>query len=269
MRPAIAVLALLVAAAGCAGFGLPAPTPSPTPTPTPARAAGTPIGLTAAGVTDPLALRAAHVDARGRLDSYAGRRELVVRAPDGTRRGSVVRRVRAGEGGRRFSSARTVTGALPPRFAATPASRSFSDGKVTVVPITFGSDVETLAWPAAQAPIQGPPVLLDWRVVQRVFEALSTSVVGVETRDGTTVYVVRGGPGTVPALDATNATVTARIARSGLVYLFRVRYWTAGPSGPYRVTRRVRYGGVNATTVPRPAWVDPALSNATTPSGDG
>lgn len=274
MRQATLALALVVAVAGCTAFVGPSPEPTPTRAASSADSSSAPsatvagdVGVTAGGVTDPRRLATSHAEFVRGLRSYEATKRWVFRAPNGTVRGRIVRRVRVNESGRRFASRLTVAGERPGRFATTPPQRTFSNGTVTVVPILFGDSTESFVWPADEAPVDGPPPVVDWRLLVTVFEALDTRVAAVEQRDGTDVYVVRGGPGPVPSLNATNATVEARVARSGFVRSVTVRYEVVD-DGRWRVEQSVSYEGLDATTVPRPAWVDPALANATRPATD-
>lgn len=273
MRPAVAVLAVLVATAGCTGFAGPSAAPTQTPAGTAeptdrSPATGPDVGVTAEGVTDPRHLGAVHLRTVRQLRSYEATRRLTFRGPDGTVRGRIVHRVVASEGGRRFASRLTVSGDQPGRFAATQPQRSFSNGTVTVIPIRFGNHTEVVAWPADEAPVDGPPPVVDWRVLETVFGALDSRVAALDRRNGTAVYVVRGGPGTIPAWTAGNVTVSARITRSGFVRSLTVRY-DVRRDRRWRVEQSVSYAGVNATTVARPPWVDAALANATRPVDDG
>lgn len=260
-------------AAGCATLVQPQPSPAPTATsaPPPERpvAGGTPIGVSASGVSDSGRLAVAHVAALDRLASYTGTRTVTFRALGRNESGRIHRRVRVAESGERFASRRTVTGTIPAAADAPPPGMAFSNGSITVLPLRFGDDVEPVAWPAGESPLDGPPRVVDPQALQVLFAVVSTDVVGVDRASGTVVYRVRGGPGRLQSLDAWNVTVEARIARSGHVRSLRVRYNLGTPDRGWRVTRRVRYTDLNATTVPRPAWVDRAVANATTPVEDG
>lgn len=272
MRPVVVLLAVLAASAGCTGFAGPptGPTSSPEPStesPGPSPATGPDVGVTAEGVTDPRRLGAAHARVVGRFRSYEATRRLVFRGPDGRVRGRIVQRVRVAEGGRRFASRTTVSGDRPGEHAVVQPSRTYSNGTTTVLPIRFGDDVETVAYPADEAPLDGPPRVLDWKFLDTLFRTVPSRVAALDHADGTAIYVVRGGPGTVPAWEAGDVTVSARITRSGFVRSLTVRY-VVESDRRWRVEGSVSYAGVNRTTVSRPPWVDAALANATTPVGD-
>lgn len=261
---------MLVASAGCTAFVGPSPDPTPTGTAEPTDrtpATGPDVGVTAEGVTDPRRLGAAHARIVRGFRSYEATHRVTFRAPDGRVRGRFVQRVRLAEDGRRFEWRTNVSGDRVGRYATVQPGRAYSNGTTTVIPFRFGEDVETVAYPADEAPLDEPPAVLDWTLLDTVFGSLSSRVTALERRNGTAVYVVRAGPGTVPAWSAANVTVSARITRSGFVRSLAVRY-VVREDRRWSVEQTISYAGVNRTAVTRPAWVDVVMENATRPADD-
>lgn len=260
-------LAALCVLAGCGAFVGPETETSTTTTPAEPTATPTttsrPIGLTAGGVTDALNLSRAHARNLGR-SSYTVRTVERYYAPNGT----LLARYRADRrvADRRFAlqenrsgPREVITGILLPENATV-----YSNGTHVFTRVVRDGRPRYEARPAGQS-IFGPVTTHGRDLVYQVFAASDTEIADVVSRNGTTRYRVEGtgGPVELELERATNLSVTASIARSGVVRELDLAYDAQVGNRSVRVDRTVTYFRLGGTTVERPAWVDRAAANAT------
>lgn len=275
MRAAVAGVALLVVLAGCPGLGLDRD-PGPT-TPTAATATGTPtaaarpIGLSAAGVTDPWQLREAHARAlEGR--SYTYEYEMTV-GWGGVARGRLEVTYRVSADRSRSLLERQVAGEVPDDMAPSSDLRRYDAGNTSFLRRPGSGEVEVRRSPpgATLSDTYAP----DRDFVYLLFSSVDTAVAGTVTRGDRTMYVVAGraAEASVPRGRARNVSVRAVVSPSGLVVDFRAVYVLhrevrrPGVRNRVRVVHRVAYRGVGETAVERPAWAA-AATGTDTPDDD-
>lgn len=270
MRVAPAVLALLVVLAGCSAFDVapdPAPaTPTASPTPGPGTTTARPIGLSAAGVTDPWQLREAH--ARALEDrSYTYEYELTVGWGGTTRgRAEVTYRVTADRS--RLLLERRVSGDVAGLMPSSDVRR-YDAGTTSVVRyLETGATEVRQSSPGASLSERYVP---DRDFVYQLLSSVDTEVVGTESRGDRTLFVVAGTAATTSVARGRvrNVSVRAVVAPSGLVTAFRTAYDLdreadgADARRTLRVEHRIRYRAVGETTVERPSWATAAVGTAT------
>lgn len=270
-RPGAAVLlALLALGAGCEGVLPTAPGATPTAapdtatsapvvgTPTPiATAASPPPGLTAGGVTAPERLAEAH---RRTLSEHSyTMRYLLAAIDDGRRIGCFTARARVAAGPAAFSYASETSGVF--RAPAEPHRQRIWGNRSTLL------HAETLG-EVTRHDRFGPSMRDDVeRIVTRrelvafAFVLVDTEVVAVEREEGAILYRLASTDGP-HALDGEDVTLSATVEASGLVRSLTLAYRTDDFGAGTRVVRRLRFEDVDATTVPRPGWVDRVPRNA-------
>ncbi len=98
----------------------------------------------------------------------------------------------------------------------------------------------------------------------------------VREKPGERVFVARatrervpGGFGKDPVQNVRSVTFEATITPAGLVRSYRLSYTGTVDGATIHVTERLRYEDVAATEVPRPAWVDEAISEVLDDSRGG
>ncbi|MEF8852213.1 MAG: hypothetical protein V5A44_06750 [Haloarculaceae archaeon] len=243
------VLALVVVLAGCGsvvdGGTTPeedTPTRTLTPAPVPTSATPTdelvtlPPGVTGDGIADPDALLDAHRSAL-RNRSYTLRARISVR-------GVVSERFTRVESPTRYyqRDVRYGTGSNVTRFA--------SDTSV----YTRSTYDSVTRYDRFEAVI--PPRSTTVRESRALLE-LDSAAVTRTTRDGHTVFVVRGTYPTHPTLPGVrNFSLRVVVEPDGLVRSLHATYVRVEGATRTNVTRSFTYTDVGATTVERPAWVD-------------
>lgn len=275
-RTAVTVALLLLAAlAGCNAPASDTETPEPTltaapipgPTDTPSSddlAVGEyPPGVTRAGVTAPGRLARAHEAALAGT-SYAVNQTLVQRYPNGTVR---VRHVVRG----RFTAAPGEFRSTVRRVDRRGGVRSrttverYADGRrVYERVVENGTDRYRLArYPDGSPRVPKavyPSNLTNRREVERLFSRIVTTTTD---RGPSHVRVQSVGRTSLPPLE--NVTLTATVAKSGLVTAYQVTYDVRRAGRRVRVTVTVSYHDVGTATVERPDWVDRVNATDTEP----
>lgn len=244
-------VALLVVLAGCAGLGAPPTdtvTPAPVPGDGPETVAGTtlPPGVSATGLENVTALAEAHVAAA------EGRSYWLVIV---VRRGSDTETFRARVGDGRYlayhgtfdRTNRTVYGdedrtlvryeGTPPRYATRATSH------------------------------EPPAAAVTARVADTVQRYLSvdSSTVEVASVDGVDVLRIEGH-GARNVSGAVQYDAVAYVEPSGFVRSFRVEFLCTTDRRCDRVTVVLEHGGLEETSVSRPAWYDDALAATERPA---
>lgn len=269
-------LLLLVVLVGCYGqapFATSSPSPTPVDVPTDEPTA-TPVpvlapGVTADGVRNASALVAAHESLLAD-SAHATTVNETRRYANGTLRWrtDVHRRVAPAEA--RSHTVITVTGTGHGIGRLRNASRLelYRDGQA-VLGIESNSTTTTYFRATADA-LQGGDAWTDPLAV--LFSATETAVSEDGTHDGRTVYRIDAVAITDRALFAEavsrrpadaveNTSFSARVDSRGFVHEYRVTYTISRDGTPVDVTRVVRYGAVDDTSVTEPSWYDDALAN--------
>jgi hypothetical protein len=260
----LALVAALVAVAGCSGPGVPGPatptgTPAPVPTDTPSRY---PPGVLASGVYDPGALVAAHRDRLSNV-SHAVRETRTERYLNGTVRARRVETARVLPGGR-FHRVVRLEGraASHPLFPRATRVELYAGGERGPVYAAGwrGTDARyaTVA-PANQRTSPLRLLLQAFETRAEVVEPNGTRLVAVEGTAVADRYFLESAEGVVRGA-VRNATFHAVVEPGGLVREYRVRYALAVDGTLVRVTNRVAYTDLGTATVSRPDWYDEAVA---------
>lgn len=291
MRRAALLVCLALLLAGCngplGGGGTPAPRSTATPTATPGPGGSTTptttaapdpadVGLAADGVVDAAALARAH-DRRLGGTSYTLGEAVVVRASNGTVIYRSRRVVRAAAGGDRFdwNGSAVAANGTPQwvrRVYATPGvALAFSNESATVVSVSVDgfSDAYYTTGPQEQKFfLQTHGSLTADDVVRETFEGVGTRVTDVGRDGDTVVYELAASdedhsfaPTGVPDATTEVLSLSATVARSGVVRQLSLRYRVDTGNDTYVVSRVLTVRDVGGTTVERPAWVAPVLAN--------
>lgn len=280
MRPGAAPplgLALLLALAGCggvAGFGTPTVTPAPVPTDGPPTERALAPGVNRAGVTDPVALAAAHE--RTLLSTaYTLVTNTTISTAGGPLRSTTTRlRVAPGADAYHLVQTRRATATYPVRAVAPRVELWYEGGHAL---LRFdgeqGVGYQRESVPGPTGPLVDPTE--HTRLVS-LFSAFRMRVVEAIDADGTTVYRLRSTALRRPArLDTpelvgrpTDATLVARIDGRGVVRAYRLEYTAPFGDRTVRVTRVFRVTALGETVVERPDWYAAALRNESGPGGN-
>ncbi|MFC4549741.1 MULTISPECIES: DUF7537 family lipoprotein [Halorussus] len=105
--------------------------------------------------------------------------------------------------------------------------------------------------------------------LRALFADGNATVESTVERNGTTLYeIVSTGRASIAVAteNASNFTLTAYVAPSGVVREYTVTYPTTWNGQRARITERRRYVEIGSTAVRRPAWVTEATINETTAS---
>lgn len=271
---ALAAAGLLLVA-GCSGLAPGAtptetatPAPVPTPTSTPTEFAP---GLTETGVTDPGRLAAAHVRSLNAetsfRTSYALRSSYVERHPNGT----VATRVRtrhaidSPQSLHRVSWTGNASGVFEVGQVRAPRGRAETYCAIGRCLLAVTAENTTTY---REQLVLGPSLLtaISTRHLGDLLGAAETTDVRPVEHNGSTHYRLRmtgvRDPAAVPAPAGfgavRNVSFTALVAPSGFIREYRLTYTGRRAGRRVRVTETVRFSGVGATAVDRPAWLDEA-----------
>lgn len=100
------------------------------------------------------------------------------------------------------------------------------------------------------------PTLVTRSELARVLELAPSHLAGTETRNGTTLYRLAGGPSDVSGLS--NVSYVALVDPRGLLVSYTVTYEVAERDRTRSVRVTAAFDGVGETTVERPPWYDEA-----------
>lgn len=293
---ASAVVAGLVVLAGCnlpatgpGGAGTPSATATPTdaPTPTDRRQRPSNIGVTAQGVTDPVALARAHgVELAGR--SFATRDVTTVRAENGTVLFERTERARVAADHATYAAVRTRTTApdapawvVEPYPEEPPRTDTYSNGTAAAqrLRLANGTTVTRVRVAAgAGSPHLSTNHYLEQSTIVLLFGELDTTVADVRAEDGTTEYVLTTSGGayrhgyTFPFGGNATGEITsfrAVVTEYGLVRELALAYRISRSGTTVRVRRELSFSGIGRTTVDRPTWADETFADpdAVLPNG--
>ncbi|WP_251331173.1 DUF7537 family lipoprotein [Haloplanus pelagicus] len=253
MRARIALLCLLVVAAGCA-----APTSQSAPPP----------GLSTDGVTDANALVRAHTDAL-QSQSFTVRSSTTMRPQNGSYRVVSNRTWRVDPDepirGRVVSSRHTV-GDTPARYAAGPTrTAAWRNGTTTYQRVRRNGTASY-----RRVPLFDSPVKLNAALQRNTIYRLSTrrnATVEPVDRDGQRLYRVTA------ALNATavasNASMTLLVDSNGVVRTIETEQTVRYRSGKREISSTVRIDTLGATTVERPDWYGTAVTTTGNRTAEG
>jgi len=282
------LVALALVLAGCgAPTGGATPTPSPTPSPVPTgtadggAAVGIPEGLTADGVSEPLAFTNGHVASLAD-GTFTVRVTYVWRAPNGTElgRATLVGQVDPAAGQFRSREVRSGVGRTA-RYRFGGGSRSdarvvemYSDGTTKFFAAGEGADASYGTREMGQGPIR-PGWFARKTQLYRGFSAVDTRLVDVETGGNGTVYRIestdgphrlgawnRSAPGLLGSANVTDVRLTARVGGDGLVREYRLARTLTADGEAVRLVTTVEFDDVGTAAVERPGWVDAANGSA-------
>jgi hypothetical protein len=232
-----------------------------------------PPGVSAFGVSDPRTLSRAHAEAVAGA-SYTVASNRTVRYANDTVRSRLAVRFRLAED-RSYLVRVDHDGPTEPWLTHGPTSGAYwSNGTVSAQRLSYRGDPLYDVTRTSDV----SETWRDWRAV--ALGGASSPVAAYERafaglRTGTTTTVVPGADGPARVLvrgsgdppddgrvgrDARNATLVAEVNGEGLVESLLLRYDATVDGQPVRVTWRVRYDDVGATTVERPPWLDRALA---------
>lgn len=224
-----------------------------------------PPGLSADGVTDPLALADAHQEAL-RDASYTISTTHEVRRPNGTLIGHGTTTSKVAPGGESFHTVATRTyrsanGSLGLEHVET---ATWVDGDRAVTARDLPDRPTEYGERSAANPSLRPET--GWDDLYTAFSSVNTTVATQTEQNGTTLYKVvstsQPESESVYAGDATYSAV-AFVGSDGIVRTFRQTYPTTYDDRPAIATRTVRVTAVGDTDVERPAWADKVDGNAT------
>lgn len=259
MRAAVVVsfvLAALVALAGCNGAapGEPTPEATPTPEPTPERTPHPPSALKG-GEVNADELASGHRRTL-RNASFQLEREIVVRHANGTLLREHNRTIHS-DGDRRLIHHEATTERRTSRY------ERWSDGSAAFTKQEVG---DRTSYNAHQEPIEA---VTHRDRLYAVFGAIETPVTGRTAADGDVRYHVLGlrfseNRSLDPPSAGTDVEFAAAIDDEGVVRRYELSYAAAVRGERVRVHERFRVGGVGATSVERPGWVDEAEAEAGT-----
>lgn len=270
------LVALGVVVAGCGGVlsqptptepTTPAPVPTPPSTPTPAPVLAP--GLTANGIHDKHELVAAHSAVLANT-SYTVRSSEVHTYANGTVRSSWSTTIRVSQTGTRVSGTRLLSGLARMSTPGHPTRTEFYQegdrGYMAKMNATGTYYDQVTVVPPEEA-----------RSVPAILSGMSTRVTVLRrgTDTDTTLYrvnlvnvtnphrVVTASTSFVPGqVDVGNVTFTALIDPRGVIHDYQVTFTYEISDRPFvHVIRRVKYRGLNTTTVDRPSWYDAAVAN--------
>lgn len=273
------LLIVVVVLAGCNGLvGESTTTPGLTPVGDIRTEVGYPPGVDESGVVSPEALANTHSDLVSDR-SYVLVSNRTVRYENGTLRSRLRVRIDLAENKTFYVRTSTAGHAGPVFLGHPPATGEYwSDGEVYVRYLQ--RDNESV-YNTFQPPDQFTATWEFWtrtvafggrsgsseETIQTVFGAVPTRITGVETRNGTTVYLLSGTGATSLAFappeveSAENVRLEAAVGADGLVREIRLQYDAVVAGDQVTVERAVIYRDVGSTTVSRPPWFDRAMEN--------
>jgi hypothetical protein len=278
MRRALGMIlvSVLVVLAGCSGVlggggGEPTetvtpaavPTDEPTPTPAPRLAPG----ITERGIVSPQALVAAHQSFLQNR-SFTQRSNSTALAANGSTVLRTTGTLQVGPPGEGLYSVIERNGSYVSQESAMISTRSEAwwDGGQYVVRRTFpnGTTAYTqrpISTARASAATGALPYLLE------SFGTNNTTVTDRLTRNGTTLYRVRGVTQTYMA---GNTTLRLLVDSRGVVHKYTTTRRLSSGSGVSRSITKTRLVAINETDAPeRPSWVDDALNRTTSTASSG
>lgn len=227
-----------------------------------------PPGVSAAGVTDPLALADAHQSTLENT-SYTLATTVTYRRPNGSlaARSTGTTRVAPGASSYYVVSSRTQRN----------ATRPLGVGTYQVAVWANETDAVMASYPADAGPtyqqysrVRAPSdPTTQWELLYGAFAATNTTVVERFEDDGTTLFriVSTGRPGPESAYPTRSRHGFAAVVDSqGVVRTFQQTYRTTFDDRPAVVSRTVRVTQLGNTTVERPEWYEQAVANE---SADG
>ena len=265
------LLIVIVVLAGCAGAGsseqtTAAPDTKPTtqPTTTANETARLPPGVTPNGIEDPSALVEAH---RQTLDdtSFTLVEERVTRV-NGTIVARSTVRVQFAQSPQRYLFNGTSTVTSVSADDGVQFTRSiWSNETMTVQKVEFhDGTVQYEVDPPRGGLLRDSPTGGDR--LYALFRGANSTVESTLERNGTTLYKIisTGQASTAIATEnASNVTLTAYVAPSGVIHEYTVAYSTTWNGHHAQMTEQRRYVEIGTTAVRPPVWVTRATINET------
>ena len=224
-----------------------------------------PPGLSADGVTDPLALADAH-RATLRNTSYTVTAIYTLQRPNGTMLGHAVTTTRVAPGG---TSYYTVSSQLRSNESRTLGLGGYdvavwaNETAAVWAERSVGEEPTYRLTSRRYAPVQ---LNRHWELLYGAFGATDTTVVQRFERDGRTLFrvVSTGRPGPESSYPRRSGYgFVAAVDSRGVVHSFQQTYRTTFRDRPAVVSRTVRVTRVGNTAVERPDWYEQAMANAT------
>lgn len=222
-----------------------------------------PPGLSAEGVTDPLALADAHRDALSNA-SYAMTTTTTFQRPNGSILSEAITRRRVARGGSSFSVVNARSQAND--------TRPLGIGHVELA--VWANETESVS--ARRSDAAGPtyrqhsrddaPLEPDeqWGLVYSAMDATNTTVVNRFERNDTSLFRVvstaQPGQGSVFA-SRSNYSLVAVVDSQGVVRTLQLTYWSSFDGEPAIVSRTIQVSNLGNTTVERPPWYQQAMTD--------
>lgn len=245
--------------------GSPTSGPSAATSPSLAQESGPayPPGLSAAGVTDPLALVDAHRDALNDT-SYALSSSVTYRRPNGSLLSSSVTTTRVAPGGASFYALSSQTNRAPagPLGVGHTELAVWANETAAVRAVDTGNATPDYRRVARErAPFEPTG---QWELLYSAFAATNTTVVErFEAEDGTTLFRVASTGVREASAYPTRARFgfVAVVDERGVVRTFQQSYRTTFRERPAVVSRTIQVTALGNVTVERPEWFEQAMAN--------
>lgn len=253
------VVCVLLMVAGCSGLGGEEPPTATAVEPAPVPA-DPPPGVSESGGVDAVALLSSHVD-QLRDGSATVTERRVERYANGSLRFDRTTTTYHGPVDR-FYVVQTIEGTDPGAYGSTEGRyERWANGTLGVAAVRDDDEV------SFEPAYPGQFRINNFERLYPLFTALEPTV---REREGEEVVFVAsatreqvpGGFGEDPVRNVHNVTFEATVTPAGLVRSYRLSYTGTVDGATVHVTERLRYEDVAATDVPRPAWVDEAISDA-------
>lgn len=225
-----------------------------------------PPGLSADGVTDPLALADAHRAALQNT-SYTVATTYAFRRPNGTVLSQGLTTTRVAPGGKSYHAVTSQTQSNDTRplgIGRYELAAWANETRAVTVRQVRGGEPTYREVSRERAPFEPDT---QWELLYSAFAATNTTVVERFERDGTTLFRVvsteQPGPGLASVYGGSYSFV-ATVDTQGVVRTFQQTYRTTFEDRPAVVSRTVRLTRLGNTSVERPDWYGKAVANGTT-----
>ncbi|UPV76570.1 hypothetical protein M0R89_18735 (plasmid) [Halorussus limi] len=225
-----------------------------------------PPGLSADGVTDPLALADAHREALANA-SYTLATSYAFRRPNGTVLSQGVTTTRVAPGGRPYYAVTSQTqrnATRPLGIARYELATWANETRAVTARQVRGGEPTYREVNRERAPFDPNA---QWELLYSAFAATNTTVVERFERDGTTLFRVvsteQPGP-ELASLYGGSYSLVAVVDSRGIVRTLQQTYRTTVEGRSTVVSRTVHLTRIGNTTVERPDWYEKAVANGTT-----
>ncbi|NEU58154.1 hypothetical protein [Halorussus sp. MSC15.2] len=224
-----------------------------------------PPGLSADGVTDPLALADAHREAL-RNTSYTVATSYAFRRPNGTVLSQGITTTRVSSGGESFFAVTSQTqsnATRPLGFGRYKLATWANETRAVTARQVRGGEPTYREVSRERAPFEPDT---QWELLYSAFAATNTTVVERFERDGTTLFrvVSTEQPGTELApMYGGSYSFVAIVDSQGIVRTLQQTYQTTFEDRSAVVSRTIRLTRLGNTTVERPDWYEKAVANGT------